>query len=392
MQSKKSELKQTDAKKGQITSILDLDAKHIKLQGTVHAPGLWAISYVANIKDSPRGTSCIVSVPPTAVKFGLPKYDAKWHPEGPEGKSMQLITMAENVDDPKSVAVFDAMQKIDDHFKKIINEQKNKDGTINKKLADGTFVPLSKPTYKPMIKLHEPREDDDNKKSFPPFRSFKFRLATKYEKYDKTKEPNKNPELDVSLFIGDSQESEDIKKVSDLRQFYQPGAEAWYVLQFSTMRLQLTGERSCNFVIKCLQIGITKEAPVKEQNNVALQLRRPLFPVFSQNKQSSNDDDDDDDDEEDKKVVVSSVQPKKQSAKKEESDNDEDEDDEDEEDEDEDEDESDDEDDKKKPIPTKQAVPAKKVVIAKKEESDDDSDDDTTPPPKTSKAKSGKKN
>lgn len=250
----------------------------------------------------------LVTGPIKMTKGGIPKHNPKFHTADPNSMKRGYFYIPKNDDDPNSVALFKCIKKIDDYMKKEINDEENKKGIIAILNDKDKKKPLGGYTYKPMIttaKEPENLDDDDdddhkkkNKKPFVPWDRIKVKFSTEY---DENLGPEDTKDINTQLYVGDREEHENCKKITDFEKefFWQCTAE--YALMFNKLWLTRQDKKECSIGIKAIQIHVTAQPDKKTGTSIAKQLNKRLFPssgplkIISTDGSSKIDDPDKDD-------------------------------------------------------------------------------------------------
>ena len=148
----------------------------------------------------------LVTVPIKMIKGGIPKHNPQFHDKNPDSMKRAYFFIPKNPEDPNSMELFDAMDRIDDYMTEEINEKENVNGVLCALNKNGKRIKLKGLTYTKIVSTAKPGgntldlEDDDDdddkhkktknsksfkddsKKEFVPWDRIKVRLSTIYDK------------------------------------------------------------------------------------------------------------------------------------------------------------------------------------------------------------------
>src|SRR5690606_7255007 len=104
-------------------------------------------------------------------------------------------------------------------------------------------------------------------------------------KYDKDAAPNDKKELNTQVYVGDNEDPEDCKTVTQIEKHFMWKCKAQFALKLSKVWIMKTDEKKCSIAISCLQIGVT-EQPKTSNSYVTKQISGRLFGKKSVPKDS----------------------------------------------------------------------------------------------------------
>ena len=238
-------------------------------------------------------SAILITSPIKMIKGGMPRFDIKYHFNDKDSMKRAFFYIPKNDSDPNSVELFRTVRLMDDFMHKEINENKNASGIICALNNKGKKVPLKGITYTRMITtaklgndldLGDDDDDDDNKKSkktdnkekkeFVPWDRIKVRFSTEW---NAELGPNDRKDINTQIFVGDKEEPEECKTVSDFEKHFMWNCTAQFALMFNKLWIKKTDDKTCGIGIKCLQIGVTEQPEIKKNTSIAKQLNKKLF-------------------------------------------------------------------------------------------------------------------
>jgi len=247
----------------------------------------------------------VVTGPIKMIKGGIPRYNQKYHPEGKDSMKRTYFYIPKNEEDPNSVELFECAQRIDDYMHNEINVKKNSAGVLCVLNSKKKRIALKGITYKRMITTAKPGSDleldleEDTpkntkfpKKEFVPWDRIKVRFSTLY---DENLGPNDLKDINTQIYVGNKEEPENCKTISDVEEHFMWNCTAQFALMFNKAWVQKNDEKGCGIGVKCVQIGIT-EQPEFKRSNTSKQLNKRLFAASGPVKKSSNDNDEEEED------------------------------------------------------------------------------------------------
>lgn len=219
-------------------------------------------------------------------KGGIPKYDKKYYDsEDAMGRAYFYIPLIK--DSPGSVALFNWVEQIDDHYDNEINKLKNKNEVVcyyvkNKKNNELVAKPFKDLTYKRMITEPKPKkmqpgeeEEDSPKKEYESYKRIKVKFGTIW---DENLGPRDRKDIDTLLFIPGEDDPVPATKVSDFDKHFKWRSTCKFGLRLNKFWISKTDERDCSFGFKCVQLAVTKEPSEGGQKKLtASQLGKNLF-------------------------------------------------------------------------------------------------------------------
>jgi hypothetical protein len=240
----------------------------------------------------------VVTGPIKMIKGGVPRFNQKYHTDGKDSMKRAYFYIPKNELDPNSVELFDCAQRIDDHMDEEINVKKNSGAVLCVLNSKKKRIALKGITYKRMITTAKPgsdldldMEEEDSKKKvakkeFVPWDRIKVKFSTLY---DENLGPNDLKDINTQIYVGNKEEPENCKTVSDIEEHFMWNCTAQYALMFNKAWIQKTDDKACGIGIKCVQIGIT-EQPEFKRANTSKQLNKRLFASNGPLKTTNDDD------------------------------------------------------------------------------------------------------
>jgi len=251
------------------------------------------------------GDYFVVITPPIKIfKGGIPRHNEKsikFFGPDPESTKRAYFYIPKDEKNPETMQFFNMCHMIDEYMIDEINTKENNNGIISILNSKGRKQTLKGITYKRMITKAEPttqlgedeedNEDDDpkskknskkgggkdkennNKKTeFEPWERVKVKFATLF---DENLAPTDNKEIITQIFVGDKEEPEPCKKLTDFEKHFMFGCTARFALQFNKVWIMKTDKKLCSFGIKCIQICVTEQP---EKRGTAInKFHRKLF-------------------------------------------------------------------------------------------------------------------
>jgi hypothetical protein len=253
------------------------------------------------LRTERRGDNFIVFTDPIKLtRGGVPKIDGKYKKTDAD---REYFWLPWDTAQKSSDNCFKMLTQIDDEYDRLINEEGNKD-TVVKENEKGDPKPIKGIYYDRIVKEASGPDDDSDsdsdgdsdsddsdsknkkskknakdsdKKKFVPYKRFKVRFSTKYDKDRAQTDPK---EIDTLLFRGSNAEPENLKTVSDFEREMPWNSTVVLVLMFNKFWVQksATGKgkdkkKSCSFSVKVLQIVVT-EKPESQGKQAVTQLFR----------------------------------------------------------------------------------------------------------------------
>jgi hypothetical protein len=257
----------------------------------------------------------LVTDPIKIVRGGIPRHNTQYHGPDPDSMKRSYFYIPKNIEDEGSKKLFDTIAAIDDFMDEEINEKGNENGILCYLNKDKKRIKLKSITYVRMettakpgtdFNFEEEEEEEDSgskknkkntkgkkeekkedKKEFVPWNRVKVRFATLYDadaKIDALKD------ITTQVYVGDSEEPEKTKTVTDIEKYFSWNCTAQFALMFYKVWIDKKDDKKCSISIKCLQIGVTELSEFKKGTSLSKQLNKKLFasaPSSSSSKKES---------------------------------------------------------------------------------------------------------
>ena len=192
-------------------------------------------------------------------KGGIPRLDGEY--KKTDGDRMFFWLGCDN-EQKSCVELFNILRQIDEHYQEQLS--KNSETKFAYLSKDSKKEPLDKLEYVGLVR--ESTVPENAEKKVEPFDRIKVKFNTTY---DKDLPEGQVADITTSLFVGEREEPENLVTVTDFEKFLRWNCEAKFVFQvnkFWAMKAVKNKKRECGLSIKCLQVYITKEAPVSGVN------------------------------------------------------------------------------------------------------------------------------
>jgi hypothetical protein len=224
-------------------------------------------------------------------KGGIPRFNEKYH-ASQDAMGRAYFYLAKDDTCPGSIALFDWIKVIDDHYDQKINKEGNKEGlvsyTVKSKTSDKEVKkPFKGLTYKRIItttrkpKTFEEEDEDPNKKEYIPYERIKVKFSTIW---DASLGANDLKDINTMLFIPGSDEPVDATRVSDFDKHFTWKSTCKFGLMLNKFWIDKSDERNCSFGLKCVQLAVTNARPDTQTKTASTQLSRNLFTGKKFNK------------------------------------------------------------------------------------------------------------
>ena len=90
-------------------------------------------------------------------------------------------------------------------------------------------------------------------------------------------EPNDLKDINTQIYVGDKEEAEKIKTVTDVEKHFMWSCTAQFALMFNKVWIKKADDKGCGIGIKCVQIGVTEQPAYKANQSIGKQLNKRLF-------------------------------------------------------------------------------------------------------------------